>query len=359
MSKQENINNVVYYLNHRKTAFQVNESAIDFEELLKEILILYPGLLFYIQGYSYSYRKTQSSVTDYKVTMEYNQDLPQSLNSIIIDNGFYTLHNYKSFKAPDKLYIITDDPENLANRLKKSFHHFHIRYEGLYKFQNNNITFKELTTKSAVIVNFIYCLPYNQLNQKIKQAKSKANNIAKYLTKGMMIPDTVKIFLALSYLQQTTKYNHRASQNIELGRKAFLEDVTSYFSYGPLIENKGICSGIAFAFKALMEAFHIECMIINGNPRDNPNIGHAWNLVKLNNQYYHVDVTHGIEDGVCVRSFMKSDSQMKNYYWDRRYFPKADGKLDYDLIRSWLNINGRKLMNVGVDKKYLFPNVIE
>ncbi len=77
MSKLENINNVVYYLNHRKTVFQVNESAIDFEELLKEILNLYPELLFYIQGYSYSYRKTQSSVANYKVTMEYNQDLPQ------------------------------------------------------------------------------------------------------------------------------------------------------------------------------------------------------------------------------------------------------------------------------------------
>lgn len=362
MSRKDNINNVIYYLSNKKPSFQIFKSSVSFEKILKDVLNQEPRLLFYISSYTYSYTKNSrlSMIADYTVTMDYNPNAPDSLEDIIIDDGSYTLLNYKSLASPEKLYFISDNHEDLSNRIIDSFYNFHIKYEGLYKVENNSITFDRLTNKVAVTTSFTYCLPLNQLNQKKRQAEFKANQIAKDLTKGLIIPPFIKIFLGFSYLQQTTTYDHRAYNNLAMDIESITIDPGPHLSYGPLIEERGICSGIAYAFKTLMESLNIECMVIHGQLKGDSNMKHAWNLVRLNNQYYHVDATCGIEQGVCVSSFMKCDSQMKEYQWDQDYFPKATGRhFNYDFIEDWLVDNGEDLVDAGIDSQFVFPDVIE
>ena len=362
MSRKDNVNNVIYYLSNKKPNFQIFKSSISFEKILKEVLIQEPRLLFYISSYSYSYTKNSrlSMIADYTVTIDYNQNAPDSFDDITIDDGTYTLLNYKSLSNPEKLYFISDGHSDLSQRIIDSFHNFHIRYEGLYKVENNSITFDQLSDNIALTTKFTYCLPLNQLNQKKRQAEFKANQIAKDLTGGLVIPPFVKVFLAFSYLQQNTSYDHRAYNNLAMDLESITIDPAPHLSYGPLVEGRGICSGIAYAFKTLMESLNIECMVIHGILNEDSSMDHAWNLVRINNQYYHVDATCGIEQGVCVSSFMKCDSQMNGYHWDQEFFPRATGRhFNYDFIEDWLIDNGEDLVDSGIDSQFVFPDVIE
>lgn len=73
----------------------------------------------------------------------------------------------------------------------------------------------------------------------------------------------------------------------------------SYTPYGLFFENKAVCSAYAEVFMIFMILAQIECYFVVGtliNSLDNADClgetnGHAWNIVKINNQYYHVDVT--------------------------------------------------------------------
>lgn len=58
--------------------------------------------------------------------------------------------------------------------------------------------------------------------------------------------------------------------------------------YGTLVEKKALCSGYAVTFKLLCNRVGISCSTVNGISKD---IGHMWNIVRLDGFWYHVDVT--------------------------------------------------------------------
>lgn len=64
---------------------------------------------------------------------------------------------------------------------------------------------------------------------------------------------------------------------------------------GAFLEKKAVCEGIAKAFKLLCNEYSIKCIVVLGqaDPKRDYSGGsyHAWNLVKINNRSYHVDVT--------------------------------------------------------------------
>lgn len=74
--------------------------------------------------------------------------------------------------------------------------------------------------------------------------------------------------------------------------KSGVNDATDgwqYFSaYGALINGEAVCEGYAKAFEVLLSMVGIESHTIRGQSHG---VGHMWNIVKLNNQWYHVDTT--------------------------------------------------------------------
>ena len=58
--------------------------------------------------------------------------------------------------------------------------------------------------------------------------------------------------------------------------------------YGALVEHEAVCDGYAKAFKMLLDRVGIENIIVYGTTND---VAHAWNMVKIEDKYYHVDVT--------------------------------------------------------------------
>lgn len=64
---------------------------------------------------------------------------------------------------------------------------------------------------------------------------------------------------------------------------------------GAFLDKKAVCEGIAKAFKLLCNEYSIKCIVVLGQADPNRDYSggayHAWNLVKINNKSYHVDVT--------------------------------------------------------------------
>ena len=59
-------------------------------------------------------------------------------------------------------------------------------------------------------------------------------------------------------------------------------------AYGALVSKTAVCDGYARAFSYLMKMAGIECTIAYGSSRGE---GHAWNVAKIDGNWYHVDVT--------------------------------------------------------------------
>lgn len=77
-----------------------------------------------------------------------------------------------------------------------------------------------------------------------------------------------------------------------------------YTAYGALVENTAVCQGYAAAFKLCMDLVGIDCITVGGtctSGEEQETVSHAWNMVRLGEQWYHVDVTW--DDPVTARDF--------------------------------------------------------
>lgn len=62
---------------------------------------------------------------------------------------------------------------------------------------------------------------------------------------------------------------------------------------GPLGHGVGVCEGIAKSVKILCDTLNIWCVIAlsEANPENGTKYRHAWNIVKVDKKYYHIDCT--------------------------------------------------------------------
>ena len=76
-------------------------------------------------------------------------------------------------------------------------------------------------------------------------------------------------------------YDTAAAENPASNPKAFN-------AYGAIVEGKSVCEGYAEAYQYLLQKVGIQSYIVTGTSKD---MGHEWNLVRLDGKYYYTDVT--------------------------------------------------------------------
>ncbi len=95
------------------------------------------------------------------------------------------------------------------------------------------------------------------------------------------------------YLQKNIKYDN---DELSVYHNGTVKNYISHNAYGALIGKRAVCDGIASAFALLCQRLKIECSVISGTSdyMSNRVIQHAWNIVKMNDQYFHFDPTWDI-----------------------------------------------------------------
>lgn len=114
----------------------------------------------------------------------------------------------------------------------------------------------------------------------------------------------------------------------------------AYSAYGALVLKKAVCNGYAEAMKLLCDLAGVNCKMIAGTA-DGDN--HAWNLIKLDKEWYHVDVTWDDpqpddSSRIMYTYFNTNDTQMAaDHKWDANVYQKAAGeKYNYYRMKDLL-----------------------
>lgn len=95
--------------------------------------------------------------------------------------------------------------------------------------------------------------------------------------------------------------------------------VLSHSPEGVMKNQTAVCDGYARTMRLLLLLAGIDCKIINGMAGDE---AHAWNLVKMEDGWYHVDVTWDdpvpdVEGKVRYLYFLKNDADMaRTHTWE-------------------------------------------
>lgn len=98
-----------------------------------------------------------------------------------------------------------------------------------------------------------------------------------------------------------------------------------------LYQKRAQCSGISAGVKVLCDLLNVWCIITTGDSYD-ANTGttgpHAWNIVKIDGKYYHLDATNligynkGNNGKINYVFFNETDEQIaKTHIWDRNTTP--------------------------------------
>ena len=100
--------------------------------------------------------------------------------------------------------------------------------------------------------------------------------------------------------------------------------------YGAFISGRAVCDGYARATKILSDFCNLECYYVSGNCNNTSGVsGHAWNLVKIDGQYYQLDVTWN-DCGQSNDYFLVTDDFMSlSRTWERSNYP-ASAQLPYN-----------------------------
>lgn len=139
--------------------------------------------------------------------------------------------------------------------------------------------------------------------------------------------DYEKVVAAHDYIVSNCTYNKNAIDNDTLSEDDFS-------AYGVLVKGVSVCEGYARAFKMLMDISDIECIMVIGNAGED-NTPHAWNMVKIDGDWFHVDTTYDdpypdTSEVVYLYLGVSDDAIKNDHTWDTDETPKAvSDKYDY------------------------------
>lgn len=231
-------------------------------------------------------------VNNVTTTTPYNIDNLKNIYYTFIDSGM----NEFTFYCPDEYESCTDDISSFSKEdtflgALNNYVHPYNSYEYLATdIHNNKIT--------------LYKSP-NYTKEMIKEINNKVLSIINtYITSDMSDYDKIKVIH--DYIINNTVYDKTKSGY-------------SHLAYGALIDHSAICGGYTDAMSIFLFALNIPNYKISTDE-------HIWNLVKLDNTWYHLDLTwddpvNDIKDILSHNYFLITDKELK---------AKNDGEHEYD-----------------------------
>lgn len=101
----------------------------------------------------------------------------------------------------------------------------------------------------------------------------------------------------------------------------------SYTPYGGLVDRAGVCLGYASTFQVLTELAGVECITVLGTGHSTE--PHAWNMVRLNGEWYGVDATW---DWSFYSSGMMNGREWRFFNVTSDYLARTNHQWDYDTV---------------------------
>ena len=255
---------------------------------------------------------------DYALNNSYNfvqiTDNFSPSNRQDILNIYYTVINSGmenfTFYCPKEYKNCISEVDNISNdqTLLSNINNFVPVYNS---FQTIETEFDTLGKVDIKITHSYNDEQIKELDNKIKTV------IAENITDNM---DTeTKIKTIHDYIINTTKYDRNRSDNK-------IKQYHSDTAYGALIEHYAICGGYSDSMKLFLDKLNIPNYKISSE-------NHIWNLVKVNDKWYHLDLTwddpikcdqntNQCEDIIEYVYFLISTEELQKVEADQHIFDK-------------------------------------
>lgn len=125
------------------------------------------------------------------------------------------------------------------------------------------------------------------------------------------MPDDARALAACDYLITNCQYTPDTSCNT---------------AYSALLDGIASSEGLALAYVELCRQLDVKCTLVSGQKEWKT---YYWNIICVDGEYYHVDVSACIQD--CIENgFMLNDMSMwSEYRWDMGAYPRCDGSLSH------------------------------
>jgi len=229
----------------------------------------------------------------YKVMLKFFSTMEATLDCSQMDRGIDLMKVMQT--------VLRDNPSIIY--FKKT--EIRIKESAMYK----RIILKEVRLKSQL--------------QKMNMALEATANaiIYKAISSVRSMPnDKLSLLIYIyNYLQKHVRYDKREYQVIS--KRGTGNSLEAHNAYGALIHRVAVCDGFSSAFALLAQKLGFDCMIVSGlgssSSTEEPE-PHAWNVVRVIDRFYHMDVTW---DASAYKSRRK-------YSYD--YFAISDEEISVD-----------------------------
>ncbi|MEI8084716.1 MAG: transglutaminase domain-containing protein [Paludibacter sp.] len=184
---------------------------------------------------------------------------------------------------------------------------------------------KKFILISLILLNIsiIYGKDFSKIDNQSKTVPSNlktAEEIAKYLTQNITSP-TEKARAIYIWIAHNIKYD-----------LAKLNSNSTYFNSQELVDDvlknrKGVCANYAQLFHSCCQSVGVQSYVINGYTKQDgkmANISHAWNAVKIDKQFYCIDITWAagyLDAGKYVHSFRDEFFMIKPAVFIKTHIP--------------------------------------
>jgi len=145
-----------------------------------------------------------------------------------------------------------------------------------------------------------------------------------------------QLISAYQQMQKHILYDTTELEAFSSGKKA--SNRNTYNIYGALVQRKAVCEGYASAFQYVVQSMGYKCAVVSGTSRHQHYgiLPHAWNLIEIGRNFYHVDLTWDSNQYAESRDYsydwflVGEEDILLDHEWDLSQTPPAtDTSLSY------------------------------
>ncbi len=138
-------------------------------------------------------------------------------------------------------------------------------------------------------------VPQSQCNTMVQQLNNKVTAIMKEMPSGLSELDR-ELYL-FDYITKTNTYDKAAVTDTSRWK--------SFNAYGALIEGNVVCEGYSRAMQLLSSYANLQCLLVTGQ---GGNVNHMWNIIRIDGNWYHLDITWSDNSSVLYNFFNVTDT---------------------------------------------------
>lgn len=273
-----------------------------------------------------------------------------------------TISNYNQW-----VDILQSSQENLVNSISLTIREFDASVYDLQKIANYNVA---ISAKGSIADDYSEITYYFDYNPNYKLIRA-AENRSLYNKLNL---EEKQVFTALNNVVNQIKKDNFTDYEKELAIHDF---IVSSFAYGPantddvpqrahsivgiVGDGEGICEAYANIFQFMCRLAGIDSQIITGEMNG---IGHMWNIVKIDGDYYHVDVTSDdpypdVKNRQRYNFFNVTDDMISiNHTWNKEEYPSCTATLyNYQIYNNYVvksHEDLEKLLTDGLSKSQTY-----